>query len=445
MANNSVIIIDETLLITDFTTIPGKSEINQISFHSEINIANGLTENTSINILYAPASTPLDETTVKGIITTGISDSTSGFYLAKYEHTGDNTSGIIKLDTYLSNEFANTPFYRYLYTTKNNDDNYSTYSGYLSGIWTGVPVVTFSNALEGIYESGTFKIKFYPNRFNNDNSLEYNGDPQYNISYTYRVQGGTQILYSEDFNYDIIESGIIPDFNLISYVENATGSDSTMYDVSVKLSYISPIANYEKTTSIINLDKFFYDMNYQFSNKIPSEINEDLLIKTNEVLIDNGTNLNNRKRLCIGIQDIAVYDNKYKKFGEYISTNYYLQDSLYTLSMMTDEYINDKDYEKIKYYIQINNESEWIRISPNNRPSEKYNNKIIPKLIIFDIASDEVIGNSYAKFINYQKDILSVKVKIQIDCSNETNSNFISPEVYDYKLNIITKQDLLGE
>ena len=183
---------------------------------------------------------------------------------------------------------------------------------------------------------------------------------------------------------------------------------------------------------IVNLDSFIS------TNTDPAKLR-----KVDEVYIERG--VIDRKRFSIGIKDIVVKNNVYKRKGIYISKPYTTDFPLYTFSMKVDEFIpeypNTDPYELVQYFIEFNSRP-WLRISPINRNDElDSNGQIVPKMFIFD--SDPGEGSTSVGFLEYQAPVNIFRVKIVFDLSSVTETLFIPPEIRDYDCIVFDKNQLL--
>lgn len=148
----------------------------------------------------------------------------------------------------------------------------------------------------------------------------------------------------------------------------------------------------------------------------------------------------NRKRLSIGINDVAIKDNTYSKQGMYVSSYYPLDFNLYTFSLKTKEFIPDypglNAYDVIQYFVELN--SKWERISPINRGDEFNNSIPVPKILVFDKGQTNETQVKYIELSN----VNVFRIKIVFDLSKLTDAKFIPPEVSDYKCIIFDKDQL---
>lgn len=190
--------------------------------------------------------------------------------------------------------------------------------------------------------------------------------------------------------------------------------------------------------NLIDSNSYFKDLDrYTFQHA-----SKDKLKKVAEIQIE--PNIINRKRLSIGINDISVKNNTYVKQGIYISKPYNLDFNLYTFSMKVTEvipfYPNVDPYQIVQYFIEFNS-NQWERISPINRKDEFDKGQLVPKLFIFDKSNDI---QSNIKYISYNSNINSFRVKITFDLSSLIDSKFSPPEIHDYKCIVYDKNQFFN-
>lgn len=183
--------------------------------------------------------------------------------------------------------------------------------------------------------------------------------------------------------------------------------------------------------------------------KINTYVKANNISKIGEILIRNGEGQNkiiDRKRVSLGISDIAIVSNKYKSTGVYISPYYNTDFDIYTFSLKVREYIpNYEDlvaYDIIKYFVEFNN-TAWEPISPTTRDVEHGpDGSLLPKLIVFDKSAAD-ITNDNLKFINIANNVRTFRIKIIFDLLSLDTSQFAPPEVRDYRAIIFDKNQFL--
>jgi hypothetical protein len=297
-----------------------------------------------------------------------------------------------------------------------------------------------------ISSNNLMKYTLFWNAINNESGYVSNGPYRCLVNYTWNsgnafVSGFTNWVYYPAGN---TVSGIT--FNVpfndprTYYGTNSSTGVPAQYDIN--------ITNVGKTgyTSLNKVIKInhqtFNNTNNYFKN-LDSEVfqhpNPELFKKVDEVKIL--PEVIDRKRLSIGINDINIKNNTYVKKGMYISPFYSLDIDMYTFSLKVDEFIpvfsSLNPYDIVKYYVEFN--SKWERISPITRGDEFEDKILVPKLIVFDKAEN----TNTIKYID-SGNIKGFRIKIVFDLSSLGDVKFTSPEVYDYKCMIFTKDQFLN-
>ena len=147
----------------------------------------------------------------------------------------------------------------------------------------------------------------------------------------------------------------------------------------------------------------------------------------------------NKKRLSVGIDDIAVLGDVYSRQGVYISRFYTIDNPVYTFSLDVNEFIPDvpniNPYDMVKYYVEFQNQ-DWIRISPINRNDEyDENSNLVPKFIVLDNLGSEGVSPDILE-LPYDFSVYSLRLRIEFDLSDMESDVFITPEIRSYKCNV---------
>ena len=189
------------------------------------------------------------------------------------------------------------------------------------------------------------------------------------------------------------------------------------------------------TSELIDLDTW-----------VSTHANFDHLSKVDEIYIEPAIDeAIDRTRLSIGIKDISIKQNAYKKKGTYVSNPYSSEFPIYTFSLRVDEFIpqysNLSQYDAVQYFVEFNSRP-WIRISPMNRNLElDSEGESVPKMFIFD--KDPGQGSTDISFLDYQAPVNIFRIKIVFDLSTLNDNLFIPPEIKDYECIIFDKNQLL--
>ena len=153
-----------------------------------------------------------------------------------------------------------------------------------------------------------------------------------------------------------------------------------------------------------------------------------------------------KKRYMVGIEDIGIVNETYVKQGTYISDFYTIDDPLYTFFLRTSEVLPEvpqvDPHSKLRYYVQFHNQ-DWIRISPNNRGHEvDEDNNTVPKFIVLDDLNIGQVSTDLIELL-YDLPIFSFRIKIEFDMSFIDNTNFISPSVDFFECHVTDRNSFL--
>lgn len=357
-------------------------------------------------------------------------------------------------DLELPRSWENTEFDLYWLQKLESSESYGTYLGGIYSYPHNIQPheVTISGSLAS---SDTMNYKIFLSGIVNDSDVNYGSPPNdgpYAFKAEYNIPDATGDVvvpaYTEYIYYPsgVISSGIsfsLPfhdprdGFNKIPATYNfkvvyvSAGTDKPgSSPLSIKMDHANLI---DSNTYFNNLDKIVF-----------STPEKENLRRVDEVEIPPLTI--DRKRVSIGINDIAISDNTYTKQGTYVSSYYPLDFEIYTFSLRIKENIPDygdlDPYSLVRYYAEFNN-NVWERISPLERKEEYENSKLVPKMFIFDRPSNES-GNENVKFINYGSVINTFRIKITFDLSAIDDNKFPPPEIIDYKCVIFNKNQFLS-
>lgn len=286
--------------------------------------------------------------------------------------------------------------------------------------WDSITNAASTNYGTAGYATGPYRVLV--NYVYNSGSLIASGFPSWVYYPSTIFTNG--ISFDLPYNDPRSNSPAVYNFNIANIGASLTQSGSLNKVIKIDHQKFISSENYFK-----NLDReVFNSPNPALLKKVP----DDIKIEANVI---------NRKRLSIGINDIAIKNNTYVKQGVYVSPYYPLDFNIYTFSLKVKEFIPKyKDlisYDVVKYYGEFN--SKWERISPITRGDELEGNDLVPKLLVFD----KGLGTGNVKYLELGN-VRSFRIKIVFDLSNIKESNFISPEIYDYKCIIFNKDQFLN-
>jgi hypothetical protein len=286
----------------------------------------------------------------------------------------------------------------------------------------------------------------------------------------YRTTELTNSTLSDPYPYLVIISGIEDQSyydisgNIIGeeYGNNNYFSESTVSGMFLSIPYISGTQEpYTYDISLINVDQDSDNSPYlsfttESINTSSDDFNEGELelydninvkpdyVKIGEIPIKNDVVA--KKRLMVGIEDAALMSSQFTKKGIYVSEYYNVDDPIYTFSLKSAETIPDiqglRLSDVIKYYVQFHSQ-DWIRVSPITRGEEYEENKFVPKFLVLDKLNLGGISTEIAEY-SYDFPVYSLRVKIEIDMSAVTSTNFLSPMVLYYECHVTDRNYALG-
>lgn len=371
-----------------------------------------------------------------------LSNDTYGVYSVTGGENNSDTEQYLSFNPVcLYSGFENYPYELHWLYIRGSNEIY----GSISGIYSYPHNIQNSEIIvSGLLNSDNtmlYNIKW--NTINNDNSVLYGVYPndgpykvkvQYANDENFSVSGFNNWIY---FWSGAVSSGI--SFNL-PFNDERTG-----YPANYNFLINNVSAGATKPGSIdkiININHNDFKNNQYFKSIddiISINIDSKKLKKVSEVIIDS--DVINRKRVSIGINDISIKTKYYSKQGYWVSPFYPLDDVIYTFSLNVDEFIpeynNGTKTDIIKYYVDFN--SILYRISPISRSTEFENNKIIPKVYVFDDGNN----NNDVYYIK-NNTTRGFKIKIVFDVNFISDNLFIAPEVYDFRAIIYNKNSLIN-
>ena len=315
--------------------------------------------------------------------------------------------------------------------------------------------------LQLVDNNTTMRYTLNFSEFNNIGDANYTGDNQpYLLSIAYihdydntgvvsGVVDGSTILFSGGYDWEPLpsgsNSGLVID---LPFYDTRAQYDGTPAQYNILLnnncadpsitgsySFALPVNHQELVdTQLIDLDTY-----------ISTNIDPDKIRRTGEVQVDR--EVIDRKRLSIGINDIAIRQNTYRRKGVYVSKPYITDFSIYTFSLKVDEFIPDypdvNPYDTVKYFIEFNSRP-CEPISPVHRQMEiDANGNLLPKLFVFDKGSEDALDLENVKYLDYGASVNIFRVKIVFDLSNVSQTQFIPPEIKDYECILFDKTQLL--
>lgn len=410
-----------------------------------------------VKYMIAPTGVGLTDSQASGILSGNTSDNdTSGYYYAYVENTSRLTKSFSYPQIRFPKDWENTDFYLYWLQ------------------W--IPSSDFVSYGKSASSAVSFPHNLQPNEVSISGNLGSNNKTvDYTLTYTAlknegssNYSGGTDLPYAvyveyeypdNSSPYDLIASGFSSGWHYYS-------SGSATQGISFSLPFYDTRSTFDDLPAVYKFRINYNSMGTVASGSTPLDVvlNHNYISKnffsdlaayaSSQPKLDNLKEVNtiivpsdiiSRRRLAIGIEDIQSVEKKFEKLGTFISNSYNLDFPIYTFSLKVDEYIPQYDnivsYDLIKYYVEFDS-GEWIRISPINRGEEYENGNAVPKMFIFDSASSD--NTSLIRYLNSGGNINNFRLKIIIDMTQVSDSNFIPPEVKNYKCLLFDKEKFAG-
>lgn len=153
-----------------------------------------------------------------------------------------------------------------------------------------------------------------------------------------------------------------------------------------------------------------------------------------------------KKRYSVGIEDLALVNETFKKQGVWISDYYTIEDPIYTFFLRVGETmpssVDVPPYDMVKYYVQFANQ-DWIRISPVNRGDElDEDGAIVSKFFVLDRLNLGKISTDL-KELPYEFPVFSFRIRIEIDMNFLASKSFISPSIDYYECHVTDRNSFL--
>lgn len=406
-----------------------------------------------IKAMIAPNSAPLASGTAINLLKqrTPKDDTTNGyFFFDGGENNTQQNDSLSYSDLRVPRNWENTSFDLYWYHTLDTIEDYGSYqSGVYSYPHNLQPGdITISGSL---VSANTMEYRLILDEIANDDDANYGATPNdgpYAVKVEYKWPEGTNASGFSDYIYyddSVLSSGIV--FNLPYYdPRDAYNNAPAIYNFKVVYTSAgsdkpgsNPLTITLNHATLLDSSKYFQNLD-EF---VFTKADKDQLRRVDEVEIP--PNIIDRKRMSIGINDIAIKDNTYVKKGSYVSPFYPVDFDMYTFSFRVKENIPNygdiNPYDLVKYYAEFNNNT-WEPISPLERKEEYRNGILIPKMFVFDAANSDTNGN--VKFLNYGSNITSFRIKITFDLSSIGSEKFPPPEIMDYDCIIFDKSQFLN-
>lgn len=415
----------------------------------------------AISVLIIPSDDAITPTEASGFLVdkTKVSDPSRGLYIYRFTNELDDSRTLTDLYTF---QILNRPFENVKYK--------------LFWLQQHVTDIIFDSDLAGVYlyphnlqvQEVGFRAEVVDNNtmmrytmsfpeVNNSGSVDYGVGNQpylFSINYVYGqgdvtgVFSSGPIVFSDRYDYTEFSAGE-PSANIVfdvPYHDPRSGFKEVpaQYRFNIRYNCADPVATGSIPLSVVMNHQTIEDQQMvDLDAWISTHLDDAKLRKIDDVYVERG--VIDRSRLSIGVKDIVVKQNTYKKSGTYISKPYSSDFGIYTFSLRVDEFIPDypnmNKYDTVNYFVEFNSRP-WVRISPINRSLElDENGDAVPKLFVFD--SDRGQTSENVGFLNYQAPVTVFRLKIVFDVTKVSDAFFIPPEIRDYECIVYDKNQML--
>lgn len=413
-----------------------------------------------ISVLIVPHDDPLTALDASGYLADPkiSSDSSRGIYIYRYQNTEGSTKTVKELCNLAltSTDWENIKYDLYWLQEYGSGAIFSSGTSSVYSYPHNIQPNEVGIVAELVDDNIRMRYTLTFDEVNNSGSVDYGSDKPYlfNIFYKYGdgvltgYFSGSTLEFSGAYDFKGFDPGAPTDgivFDL-PYYDPREGWNAVPAQYVFKVNYncADPLVTGSFPLSIpINHQRLSDNELIDLDAWIGTNLDPTKLRKVDNIFIERG--VIDRRRLSIGIKDISVRQNSYRKKGIYVSKPYSSDFPLYTFSLRTDEFIPDypnlDPYNVVQYFVEFNSRP-WLRISPINRNVETTSDgKAVPKMFVFD--SDPGEGSESVSFLEYQAPVTIFRIKIAFDLSRLTDEQFIPPEIRDYDCITFDKNQLL--
>jgi len=384
----------------------------------------------------------------------------SGIYYTK--KLGDSENPLLSSFDNIDKSSENT-YFQHIYCIRYDEANsaslnpvYDAVTNFSSGVILTKASQPFANNLDIIMSGvpiNATDTKLYINMKHNIGLTNYDiNNSKYFISI---LDTDNNINYDIDGNIipgsgTIINSGVIND--TINMILPYSYMSSNGYPV--RKNYTIGIKYYDQENTSTKTLTFNTNEINNLNTGIDKGTNNEFDISAKfleSYTIEADTNLSDKRRLVLDVDDIALAYDKYSTTGTYISKYYNLDVPLYTIILLVkDVFPNNISSNSIKYYIEIENDKK-IRISPANKNAEfeiiNGEKHYIPKMLVLDKLNIQNI-TSDIKELDDISSIYSFRVVIDFDITAingtlDADGYYTPPFVDSYECHITDKESFL--
>lgn len=416
-----------------------------------------------IRALVVPHSATITDAIASGLLadTTSTDIPNSGYYFS-VEYVNETTAGqsLKELPPIkVGSGYENTLFDLYWLQTLGDDvtfgkDTSGTYS------WPhNIQPEEVEVTAELTNNNTRMRYMFTFNEVTNSGSPPYGTERPYLLNVTYTndwassivtgyISGITMATFTAADDWEYFSAGSATSGMIIElpYYDQRPTYSNVPAQYTFRLNYNSPLSGQMGSIPFelpLSHQQFDIDQLVALDTYVSTYTDPNKIKRIGEVPIDK--TVIDRRRMSIGVNDIAVRENAYKRKGLYISKPYVPDFPIYTFHLKVDEFIPTFEglnpYDMVKYYAEFNGRP-WQQISPINRSLEFDEDGVpVPRLFVFD--KDPGTETEGMKFLDYEARVVSFRLKIAFDFSQVEESRFVPPEIRDYDCIVFDKNQLL--
>lgn len=149
-------------------------------------------------------------------------------------------------------------------------------------------------------------------------------------------------------------------------------------------------------------------------------------------------------RYTIGIKELTIAKYRFAESSEIISVPFGSPKEIVKASVTVDDYIPsefDQGTPWIKYYVKPEGDTQWIEITPINKPTRfDETGEIIPKILNFNLPKPSVVGTE-DKYNYTESPIFQMRFKALITRPVGGDNDSITPLLKSYRIMMIPRND----
>jgi hypothetical protein len=150
-----------------------------------------------------------------------------------------------------------------------------------------------------------------------------------------------------------------------------------------------------------------------------------------------------RIRYAIGIRELSVSRYKFAERSEIKSVPFVSPKEIIKVSLLVDEYIPsefDRNSVWVKYYIKVEGQDKWVRLSPLNSPTRfDEAGDIVPKIVNFNIPRPTT-AQLEDKFNFTDEPVKQIRFRAVLSRPTGVNLDSMTPMLKSYRLIMLPRE-----